>query len=217
MRDVTPPWISRRALLLSSAAVLGCARKKATGFPGYCFVANRGSRSVTAVDLNQFRVRKQIPLDAAPSAIVVRPDSDKPKVYARAPNAGAVYEIDVASLTVSRRAWAGNQAVAMRLSPRNDALWVLYRDPASLIELPLGSFRPARRIPLPAAPESFDLSDDGRAAIASRKGRSISIVSLSQAAVERTITAGAEPALIQFRKDGRSEERRVGKECRSRW
>ena len=199
---MTLPRISRRALLLSSAAALSCARKKATGFPGYCFVANRGSRSVTAVDLNQFRVRKQIPLDAAPSAIVARPDAEKPRVYALAPNAGAVYEIDVASLTVSRRAWAGNQAVAMRLSPRNDALWVLYRDPASLIELPLGSFRPARRIPLPAAPESFDLSDDGRAAIASRKGRAISIVSLSQAAVERTITAGAEPALVQFRKDG---------------
>lgn len=189
-------------MLLWSAAALGCGRKKATGFPGYCFVANRGSRSVTAVDLNQFRVRKQIALDAAPSAIVALPDAEKPRVYALAPNAGAVYEIDVASLTVSRRAWAGNQAVAMRLSPRSDALWVLYRDPASLVELPLGSFRPARRIPLPAAPESFDLSDDGRAAVASRKGRAISIVSLSRAAIERTIMAGAEPALVQFRKDG---------------
>jgi YVTN family beta-propeller protein len=202
MGRVTLPRISRRALLLSSAAALGCGRKKATGFPGYCFVANRGSRSVTAVDLINFRVAKRIPLDAAPSAIVARPDEEKPKVYALAPNAGTVYEIDVASLAVSRRAWAGNQAVAMRLSPRNDALWVLYRDPASLVELPFSSFRPARRIAFPAPPENFDVSDEGRAAIASRKGRSISIVSLSRAAIERTIAFGGEPALVQFRKDG---------------
>jgi YVTN family beta-propeller protein len=202
MGRVTPPRISRRALLLSSAAALGCGRKKPTGFPGYCFVANRGSRSVTAVDLNYFRVAKQIPLDAAPSAIVALADPYKPKVYALAPNAGAVYEIDVASLSISRRAWAGSQAVAMRLSPRGDALWVLVRDPASLVELPFKSFRASRRIALPQAPESFDVSDDGRAAIASRKGRCISIVSLSRAAIERTIAASAGPALVQFRRDG---------------
>jgi DNA-binding beta-propeller fold protein YncE len=202
MRKVILPRISRRALLLSSAAALGCSRKKATGFPGYCFVANRGSRSVTAVDLNSFRVRKQIPLDAAPSAIVARPGSDKPKVYALAPNAGAVYEIDVASLTVGRRAWTGSQAVAMSLSPSGDALWVLCREPSALVQLPFSSFRPARRIPLPSAPDSLDLSDDGRAAIASRKGRSISIVSLSRTAIERTIACGDEPALVQFRSDG---------------
>jgi YVTN family beta-propeller protein len=201
MRGVTLPRISRRALLLSSAA-LGCGRKKATGFPGYCFVANRGSRSVTAVDLNNFRVRKQIPLDAAPSAILAREDPYRPKVYALAPNTGAVYEIDVASLTVSRRASAGGQALSMRLSPRSDALWVLSRDPACLVELPLGSFRPSRRIPLPSAPESFDVSEDGRAAIVSRKGRSVWIASLSRGSIERTIVSGDEPSLVQFRKDG---------------
>jgi YVTN family beta-propeller protein len=202
MGEVTLPRISRRALLLSSAAALGCGRKKATGFPGYCFVANRGSRSVTAVDLNTFRVRKQIPLDAAPSDMAAGPDAEKPKVYALAPNAGTIYEIDVTSLSVSRRASAGSQAVAMRLSPRGDALWALYREPAALVELPLSSFRPARRIPLPSAPESFDLSGDGRAAIASRKGHSVSIVSLSRGAIERTIVSSGEPALVQFRSDG---------------
>ena len=202
MGGVTLPRISRRALLLSSAAALGCGRKKATGFPGFCFVADRGSRSVTAVDLNTFRVRKQIPLDAAPGALVALTDPYRPKVYALAPNGGAVYEIDVESLTVSRRAWAGNQAAEMRLSARGDALWVLYREPAALLELPLATFRPARRIALPPAPDSFDLSVDGRAAIVSRKGRSISVVSLARSAIERTLVSGDVPALVRFRKDG---------------
>lgn len=193
--------ISRRAVLLSSAALLGCGRRRPTGFPGYCFVASQTGRSVAAVDLNRFRLRKVIPLGAGPAAVIAYHDPERPRVFALAPDAGTVYEIDVASLAVSRKAQVG-QAAAMRLSPRNDSLWVLCRDPAALVETPLKSFRPARRIPLPAGAASFDLSEDGRAAIGGRKGGGIPIVSLARGAIERTIADKAEAALLQFRKDG---------------
>jgi len=199
---VTGSSISRRAVLLSPAALLGCGRRKATGFPGYCFVASRAGRSVAAVDLNSFRLRKAIPLGAGPAAIVADHDPDKPRVFALAPDNGTVYEIDVASLAVSRKAQAGGQAAAMRVSPRNDALWILCRDPAALVEVPLKSFRPARRITLPAGAESFDLSEDGRAAIGGRKGSGITMVSLARGAIERMIADEAEATLLQFRKDG---------------
>jgi DNA-binding beta-propeller fold protein YncE len=182
---VNLPLISRRALLISSAAALGCGKKKATGYPGYCFVANREGRSLGVVDLNRFRLRKQIQLDAAPSTVIARPHAEKPAVFALAPDSGAVFEIDVTSLTVSRKASVGSQSAGMRLAPGGDALWILSRDPAALVELPLNSFRPARRIHLPAPPDGFDLSSDGHAAI------------------ERTIACAAEPTLIQFRSDGR--------------
>jgi YVTN family beta-propeller protein len=201
MVEVTPR-ISRRALLAGAAAALGCGRKKATGFPGYCFVANRGSRSVTAVDLNTFRVRKHIGLDAAPAAIMAGADAGKPKVYALAPNAGAIYEIDVASLNLGRRAWSGGQTAGMQISARDNALWALCREPAALVRIPLDSFRAARRIALPAAADSFDISVDGRAAVASRKARAISLVSLTRGAMERNIACADEPALVQFRSDG---------------
>ena len=84
--------------------------------------------------------------------------------------------------------------------------WILSRDPAALIELPLRSFRPARHIALPAAPDGFDLTTDttdGRAAVSSKKGKSIAIVSLARGAVERVIDAGGEPSLIQFCADAR--------------
>jgi DNA-binding beta-propeller fold protein YncE len=199
---VTGSSISRRSVLLSAGALLGCGRRKATGFPGYCFVASRAGRSVAAVDLNVFQLRKAIPLGAGPAAIVAYPDPDRPRVFALAPDNGTVYEIDVASLAVSRKAQAGGQAAAMRLSPRNDGLWILCREPAALVEIPLQSFRPARRIPLPAGAEVFDLSVDGRAAIGGRKGSGIAIVSLARGAVERTIADKAEATLLQFRKDG---------------
>jgi len=167
--------LSRRALLAAASATVGCGRKKATRIPGYCFVANQGSRSVAAVNLESFRVQRQISLDSAPAAVVAHPS--KPKVFVLAPEAGGVYEIDAATLTVSRRARAGNVAVAMSISPAGDSLWVLYRDPAMLVELPLDSLQPRRRVRLPSLPDSFDLATvkdnkDGRvlAAVASTTG-----------------------------------------------
>ncbi|MBZ5729168.1 MAG: hypothetical protein LAP87_29860 [Acidobacteriia bacterium] len=195
------PLVSRRTLLLGSAAALACGRPKPSGFSGYCFVANQGGRSVGVVDLTRFRLRKQIPLDAAPAAVVAHPA--RPVVFVLAPDAGTVYEIDAASLSVSRRARAGTRAVAMQLAPRNDALWVLYREPAALVEIPLDSLRPARRIRLPAPADHFDLGRENQAAIASLASHSIVVASLASAAIERTIAAGVEPSLVRFQWDGK--------------
>lgn len=157
------------------------------------------------VDLTHFRVRKQIPLDDAPAAVVAHPTA--PKVFVLAPDAGTVYEIDVVTLAVSRRARVANQAVGMQVSPGRDALWVLASDPATLIELPFASMKPARRIRLSAAPSDFDLSSEEasghRAVIASRDARTITIASLDSAAVERTIAAETEPSLVRFRQDAK--------------
>jgi DNA-binding beta-propeller fold protein YncE len=202
MENVARCPISRRTLLLSPALALAACRKpKATRFPGYCFVANQDGRSVAVVDLSSFRVRKQIHLDAAPSVVVRHPQ--RPMVFVLAPQNGTVYEIDAASLEVGRIARAGSQAVDMQVSPRGDALWVLYRDPAALVEVPLGSLRPARRIRLSAPPDGFDLSGDNRAAIASRQDRRIVMASLTSATIERTIAAGAEPSIVRFQSDGK--------------
>lgn len=162
---------------------------------------------MAAVNLESFRVQRQISLDSAPAAVVAHPS--KPKVFVLAPDAGTVYEIDAPTLAVSRRARAGNLAVGMSMSPAGDSLWVLYRDPAMLVELPLDSLKPGRRVRLPSPPDSFDLATtkDNRvlAAVASRTDRTIALASLGKAAnaaVERTIAAEAEPSLISFRQDG---------------
>src|SRR5271157_1574506 len=202
MENVGRSQISRRTLLLSPALALAACRKpKATRFPGYCFVANQDGRSVAVVDLSSFRVRKQIHLPISPTVVVRHPQH--PMVFVLAPQNGTVYEIDAASLAVGRTARGGSLAVDMRVSPRGDALWVLYRDPAALVELPLGSLRPARRIRLSAPPDDFDLSSENQAAIASRQDRSIVMASLTTAAIERTIAAGAEPSIVRFQLDGK--------------
>jgi DNA-binding beta-propeller fold protein YncE len=197
---MTGGQISRRALLAGCASALGCGHRKAVGLSGLCFVANEAGRSVTVVDLSRFRVRRQIALEAAPAEVISHPSH---KVFVLAPEAGTVYEIDAVKLALTRRARAGGRAVGMRLAPGNEALWVLYRDPAALVEVPIDSFRPGRPIRLAAAPDAFALSTGGTAAIAAAQNRTVVLASLADAAVRHTIDCVDEPSLLVFRKDGR--------------
>ena len=195
------PLISRRSLLLSSAAAAACARPKAQRFFGYCFVANRDSRSIGVVDLTRFRTRRQIPLDAGPSQVLARPKTTR--VYVLAPDNGTIYEIEASLLTITRRVRAGNTAMAMRLSRDGKALWVLYRDPSSLVEIPFENMRPGRRIRLAAPPVDFDLSrETDDACVVTSSARTISVVSLAQSSVSHTIQAATEPCIARFRMDG---------------
>jgi YVTN family beta-propeller protein len=199
---VTRPLISRRALLVSSAAAIGCAPPKAERFLGYCFVANYDGHSIAAVDLTRFKTRQQIPLDAAPAQVIARPKTTK--AYALAPANGTIYEIEASLVSVTRRVKAGNEATGMRLSRSGDALWVLYRDPPSLVEIPFDTLRPGRRVRLSSQPDDFDLSREAdEACIVTRRDRTLAIVSLAQAAVSRTIHSATEPSLARFRLDGR--------------
>jgi DNA-binding beta-propeller fold protein YncE len=191
--------------LLASAAGFGCGRQKAPRMNGYCFVANQGSRSIAVVSLARFRAVHQIPLDAAPTAVLTHPH--RTRVFALAPENGTVYEIEGATYAVSRKVKAGNQAIAMQLSPSGDALWVLYRDPPALIELPLDTLRPGRRIHLPVPPDAFDLVQHSQrhvplGAIVCRQNRTVTLADLAKATVEHTIAAEDEPSLVRFQWDG---------------
>lgn len=109
-------------------------------------------------------------------------------------------------MAVTRRAKAGNQAVSMRTGPGGDALWVLYHDPAALVELPLDSLQPRTRIALHSAPDSFDLiwgdGVESSAAIGCLADRTITLASL-RGTIQRSIATGVEPSLVCFRKDGK--------------
>jgi YVTN family beta-propeller protein len=194
--------ISRRHLLAAAIGAAGCTQPRAPRVAAYCFVANRDGRSVGAVDLSRFRVTRQIALDAAPEQVIGHPK--QPRAYVLAPQNGTVYEIDSANKSLARRARAGNSAIGMRLNNACDALWVLYRDPASLVEVPLDTMKPGRRVKLNAPPDDFDLAlQTEDACVVSRRERTITVVSLPQAAIARTIAANAEPTITRFRKDGK--------------
>jgi YVTN family beta-propeller protein len=194
-----PSRFSRRSLLFGSAATLACGRRKATRYPGYCFVANERGHSLAVVDLSTFTLRHTLRLDAAPSAVLAHPRERT--VYALAGEAGVVYEIGAAPLGVTRRARAGNQAIGMRVTPDGQALWVLAREPAALVEIPLDSFRPRRTIRLPEVPGDFDIGG-GRAAITAPRAGAVMMASLESASLERAVALGHAPSLVSFQQKG---------------
>lgn len=163
-------------------------------------MANEAGRSVGVVDLTRFKMRKQIALDAAPVQVIAHPSQPRAVALSRE---GGVFDIDVAKLEVERRARAGSAAISMELSPAGDAVWVLYRDPAALVEFPFASMRPGRRIKLGSAPHAFDLIGR-RAVISSIESRSMSLASLDSGSVERVVSLADEPSIVAFRKDGRA-------------
>ena len=188
--------IDRRAFLLALAP-LACNTRKAAGFSGYAFVANEEGRTVAAVDLETFSVRKEIPIEGAPSALI----SHSRGVYALTPLTGTVHEIDPVSLTVRRKTQVAPTALSMRLAVDGQSLWILSRDSRALVQLTLDG-RTGARIRLPAVPQDFDLSSEA-AAISFPAEGALAIAGLRQGRVERMVPSGRKSQLIRFYDRGR--------------
>ncbi len=128
--------MNRRALLLT-IPTLACRRPPSIGFD--VFVANQDGRSVVAVDLTTFRVRKQVGIDGNPTAIISH--GQRPAVYVLTPQTGTVHELDPVSLSVRRKSRVAPSALSMRLAQDGKSLWVLSSEARALVQLE------ARRIP----------------------------------------------------------------------
>src|SRR2546421_12522946 len=111
--------MDRRAFLLG-IPTLGCPPRPSPGFD--VFVANEDGRSVAAVDLTTFRVRKEIGIDGNPTAVVSH--ALRPAVYVLTPQNGTVHEIDPVLLSVRRKVRLGAPAISMRLAADGKSLWV---------------------------------------------------------------------------------------------
>src|SRR5439155_1003037 len=154
-----PSKTNRRAFLLATAAGgMGCRRGAATGYPGYCFVANEEGRSVAAVDLSKFRMAREIAIDGNPTAILSY--ARRSAIYVLTPQSGTIHEIDPISFSVRRKARVAPSCLSMRLSADGGSLWILSRESRALVQLTLDKFETAVRIRLPGAPSDFDLWAD---------------------------------------------------------
>jgi YVTN family beta-propeller protein len=189
--------VDRRAFLLA-LPTLGCRRPLSVGFD--VFVANHDGRSVVAVDLTTFRVRKEAGIDGNPTAIISH--GQRPAIYVLTPQTGTVHELDPVSLSVRRKSRVTPSALSMRLASDGKSLWILSSEARALVQLDLAGFRPGVRIKLPAIPEDFDLAPES-AAISFPSEGAFAIAALSSARVERMESVGRKARIIRFHADGR--------------
>jgi YVTN family beta-propeller protein len=193
--------LTRRSVVFGGlAALTGCSRPKARGFSGYAFIANQEGGAIAAVDLEVFAVARHIRVDGAPTAVVAPPDGRR--VYALTPANGSIHEILAGNLTFSRKLQVADSAVAMRLSPAGDVLYVLCREPRRLVSLALSPMRVDWMLPLPADPVDLDVSPDGKLlAISYGANRAISFVDPLRRQLSPRIATSGEIGLVRFHAD----------------
>ena len=153
------------------------------------------------MDLSRFRVRKQVLLDAEPAAVIAHPS--EPKVFALTPATGTVYEIDAASLAISRRARAGIRPRGCCSRPRGTlcgcsiAIRRCWRSCRSAPSCPSG-MSGSRRLPTASTSAAA-----GRPRLPASAARTLTLIGMADARIERTVEAGVEPSLVRFQSDGR--------------
>jgi len=157
--------ISRRALLALPIFAACSRRRGGAGFRGYAFVANEESQAIAAVDLEALAVARHIPLNGSPSSVIST--AKRPFVYALTPANGTVHEIEVDRLSFNRRLAVASSALTIQVAPDDSALYVLAREPQSLIRVALDTFKLEWRMPLPRDPLDFALTADGKTAAVS--------------------------------------------------
>jgi DNA-binding beta-propeller fold protein YncE len=194
--------ISRRIFLaLPAAALIGCGRKKGSGFDGYAFVANAEGNAIAVVDLMAFAVARHIRLGASPTAVIASPVV--PVVYALTPDTGTVHEIATETLSVRRKVQVAMTAASMRLSPDHQSLWVACREPRKLVRVGLEQLHAHEVIPLPYDIVDWDLSPAGDLAAASFGPAGVAgVIELTRRSI-RVLNLGRELSRIVFRSDAK--------------
>lgn len=195
--------MTRRTFALSAiAATTGCSKRKASGFPGYAFVANQEGQAIAAVDLRVFAVARHIRLEGRPTSVVTHPR--RSVVYALTPENGTVHEIRSDTLTVSRKLRIASSAASMRLSNDTAHLYVLCKEPRKLVRLAVEPLRPDWQVALPAAPVNFEIDrEDQWIAIGYGPERIISLLQTSAGSAGQPIRTTGEIGAVRFQGDSK--------------
>ena len=196
---------SRREFLCVTAAGAGgltACRRKASGYPGFAFVANQEGEAVAAVDLESFTVARHIRLDGKPSQVLANPGTGR--VYALTPESGTVHEIDTGTLAFARKVRVAQTAVAIRLSPDGRTLFVLCRDPKQVTAVATENLRATSETPLAAVPVDLDVSADGRyAGVSYGSERAVSIIRTGDRRTAGLVRSSGDVGSVRFRGDSK--------------
>ncbi|MDQ6663014.1 MAG: hypothetical protein M3Z23_01310 [Acidobacteriota bacterium] len=190
--------ISRRHFITGSALLAACGKPKAGRVAAYAFIASADDHSVSIIDLRRFQAIRKIAVGAPPAGVLAWPGSRR--AFVLTPDNGTLLEIDTISLSIRRKLRTGGTPVQMRMQA--GSIWLLRRDPHSLVQVRLDSFKIVSIVPLPAAPFDFDLSETA-AAIGLPDRHGVALANLATSKIERVTDIGAAPRVIRFRPDGR--------------
>jgi hypothetical protein len=178
----------RRCLLLGRA-----------GYPGYALIATSGEKSVAVLDLMLFRLLKNIPLAAEPTAIV---SSTAPgRAYVLTPSIGSIHALN-SELQVAGSGQFAKELSEIRLTADDKRLIAISGRAKELIDIRADSLRVNRRYPLKAEPHHMDLGVGDYAAVSMENHSAVELFKLSSGQRWSRQLSGPVGAL-RFRADGK--------------
>jgi hypothetical protein len=169
--------VTRRQWFLLGSALLGnaCRRVKSAGYPGYALIATSGEKSVAVLDLMLFRLWKNIPLAAEPTAILS--GTAPGRAYVLTPSIGSVHALDE-DLRVTGSGRFAEELSEIRLTPDDKRLIAISGRAKELIDIHAGSLRVNRRHQLKAEPRHIDLGVGDYAAVSTGKHGTVELFQL---------------------------------------
>ena len=193
--------MSRRQWLLLGSATLAnaCRRGRSGGYPGYALIATSGEKSVAVLDLMLFRLSKNIPLAAEPTAILS--GAAPGRAYVLTPSMGSVHALD-AELQVARSGRFAEELSEIRLTPDDKRLIAISGTAKELIDIRTDSLRVNHRYPLKAAPRHMDLGAGGYAAVSTGEHGAVELFQLSSGRRWNRQMPGP-IGVLRFRADGK--------------
>ncbi|WP_427015843.1 beta-propeller fold lactonase family protein [Pseudarthrobacter sp. P1] len=165
------------------------------------FVANYSSNTVSAVDLTTGKSMAEIPVGAAPGALVVTPD--KTKVFVANQNANSITEIDVASDAVLATIPTGKVPDGLAVSPDSKTLWVTDNGEKAVQSIDIATATASAPIAVGNGPGAVAISPDGATVyVGSSTDHTITPISTGTRTVGTPINVGMRTSGLTMTHDG---------------
>lgn len=175
----------------------GCGRRVGAGFPGYALVATAGENNISIVDLDRFRLVKQLAVGGPPCCVVSGPRA----AYVLTSRTGSVHAVAPGfEQVVSRR--LADHLSGLQLSPDNRHLLAIAGPSRELIEADASSLAVTRRWKLDVQPVALDVSPQGVVAMASGEHGALELVDTRTGQHSRVQFQGT-LGQVRFRSDGK--------------
>jgi YVTN family beta-propeller protein len=163
-------------------------------------VANRDSRSLGVIDLSRFQLLKEVPLEMSPDEVLAAPVSNRAFVF----SAGSSFAhiIDLESMQLRGRIGFRGAFVTARISPDGRLLWMVVRDPNTILSFDTATGERKARVALPAVVDDIDIFEN-RIALVATKLHTVFCFDEKSGRLGSSIELNAAPNAVCWRNDGK--------------
>ncbi|NIW35229.1 MAG: beta-propeller fold lactonase family protein [Gemmatimonadetes bacterium] len=159
---------------------------------GKAYTANIGSGTVTAIDMRDGTVIKQIATGAGAEGIAVTPDERYVLVTNR--EAGTFSVIDVSSDEIVHSMEVGGFPIRVEVTPDGRRALVSQATASTLLEINVADWTTGRSLSVGRMPVGIEILPDGKAAIiANTRDDALTVVDLESFEEKATLSGGDEP------------------------